>query len=489
MSSIPANHPSTATSRALAWALPPLVFLSVYWLGLWVWFHTDDFSLLWTVMLPDSEFWPQLLTPRAQGTLRPLSERLFFRFFYEAFGLNAFPYRAWVFGSQIVNLWLFAALARRLTGSWPTATLAACLWGVHHGLAVAMSWSSAYNQALFSFFVLVGLHAWARFCEGGGWGWYLLQWLIVPLGFGALESMVVYPALALLYGLCFRRRRWVWALPLFAVSAGLTAFQMSVRPPDDSGLYAMSLAPLSLFDTFVQYVEWGFVGRACESWAPAAWALGPALLAFAAWQWSKGRAAALFGCGLFVAALAPYLPLAGHRSDYYLFLPAAGLALAAAEASRAAWLSGWPARAGVAAALGFCVWTWVATARSIVDYGYETSIRARNLVTGLRYVRERNPNKTILLSGVDASFFYASIYHDLFQLAGVYDVYLTPDQTTVEQWPGYQPIDRFILPAADALLELRRDTAVVYDASGMRLQEQTRKYKLRAPARLKALAR
>ena len=486
----PGSTPETArAARAIAWGLPPAVFLGVYWLGLWVWFHTDDFSLLWTVTLPAEEFWPQLLTPRAQGTFRPLSERLFFRVFHEAFGLNALPYRAWVLGAQIVNLWLFAALVRRLTGSLPAATAAASLWAAHHGLAVAMSWSSAYNQPLYSFFVLIGLHAWVRFADGGGWGWYAVQWLIVPVGFGALEAMVVYPALALLHGLCFRRARWAWALPLFGVSAALTAWQMSFRPPQRTGLYAMSMDPLSLFDTFVQYVEWGFIGRGSEAWSAAAWALGPALLALAVWLWRQGRPAALFGCGFFVATIAVYLPLAGHRSDYYLFLPAAGLALASAEGLRAAWTKGWTARAGVAAALALCAWTWVGTARSIVEYGYETSIRARNLVTGLRSVRRQHPNQTILLTGVDAPFFYASIYHDLFRLAGVYDVYLAPDQTTIEPMPGYDPIDRFILPAEEALLGVARDTVVVYDASGMRLQEQTRKYKLYAPARLRALAR
>ena len=136
------------SARAARWLLAPTLFLSVYWLGLWVWFHTDDFSLLWMVMLPDEEFWPRLLQPRAQGTFRPLSERLYFRIFYSAFGLNALPYRMLVFGTQIVNLWLFTALARRISKSWTVAVSAACLWGVHHGLAVTMSWSSAYNQAL-----------------------------------------------------------------------------------------------------------------------------------------------------------------------------------------------------------------------------------------------------------------------------------------------------------------------------------------------------
>ena len=54
-----------------------------------------------------------LFEPRAQGTYRTLSERLFFYYFHQWFGLNAFPFRLLPFVTQIVNLWLFGALLRR----------------------------------------------------------------------------------------------------------------------------------------------------------------------------------------------------------------------------------------------------------------------------------------------------------------------------------------------------------------------------------------
>lgn len=475
------------SERAVRWLAPPALFLSVYWLGLWVWFHTDDFSLLWMVMLPGEEFWPHLLEPRAQGTFRPLSERLYFRIFYQAFELNAWPYRALVFATQIANLWLFASLAKKISDSRTVGLAAACLWGVHHGLAVTMSWSSAYNQALFSLFVLLGLHAWVRFCDGGGWGWYVAQWAVMVAGFGALEAIVIYPALALAYSLLAGGKRWAWTLPLFGVSAGLTALQMSARPAEQSSIYAMSLDPRSLFDTFVQYLEWGFVGRVYEQYSAAAWLIGPLLLGFAIWEWRQKRPAALLGCGIFLIGIAPYMPLAGHRSDYYLFLPAAGLALAFAAALRTAWAAGWAARAAWLLAVGFCVWTWTGTARSIVRYSYETSIRARNLVTGLRYARARHPSETILLTGVDSPFFYASIYHGLIPMIGVFDAYLAPDGSAIEQLPGFRPVEPFILPPEQALIGVERGSIVVYDASGMRLREITRRYQRSAPQRLRAL--
>ena len=106
-------HPLLA---ALYWTIPAFLSLLLYYRGLWCWFHGDDFSLLLLVSLPDHEFWPALWQPRAQGTWRPLSERLFFYYFYHWFGLDAFPYRLLVFATHIVNLWLLAAVTHRLRG-------------------------------------------------------------------------------------------------------------------------------------------------------------------------------------------------------------------------------------------------------------------------------------------------------------------------------------------------------------------------------------
>ena len=100
----------------LYWSVPALLSLWLFQRGLWCWFHRDDFPLLLLVQLPDHQFWPQLWEPRAQGTFRPLSERLFFYYFYHWFGLNAFPYRLLAFATLIVNLWLVAIVTRRLTG-------------------------------------------------------------------------------------------------------------------------------------------------------------------------------------------------------------------------------------------------------------------------------------------------------------------------------------------------------------------------------------
>ncbi len=100
--------------RHAHWLVAPALLLLLYHRGLECWFHRDDFSILRIAMLPPEEFWRNLFEPRAQGTFRPLSERLFFYGFFEWFGLNATPYRVLVFVTQVANLFLLSVIARRL---------------------------------------------------------------------------------------------------------------------------------------------------------------------------------------------------------------------------------------------------------------------------------------------------------------------------------------------------------------------------------------
>ncbi len=470
--------------RLLWWALPPLILGAVYWKGLFVWFHGDDLTLIEHVRQED--FWARLLEPRAQGTYRTLSERLFFYFFHQWFGLDGFPFRVMAFGTQVVNLWLFGALLRRAGAGLGAAVAAACVWGAHHGLSGTMSWSSSYNQALFSFFLLVSLLGFQSFLRTGRFGYYLLQWITFLAGFLALETIVVYPAIALGYALAFARKRWLWALPMFVGSAAIAWVQLQASPPGSGGegAYAMSLHPLDWAHALRYYVKLAFGG---SSGAAAAWTIAISLTLSALWRARGGDLLPLFGWFWFLIALTPYLPLAAHLSDYYLFLPSAGLAIAAGAALVEAWRSGWVWRAAAGIVLAIFLIGSLRYSRSIVDYSYRTSIRCRNLITGLRYARAWDPDKTILLTSIDDVFFYASIYHDLFRFAGDWDVYLAPDANSVRQRPDRADISRFVAPPDDALRATLRDDVVVYDASGSRLREITSLYRAYAPQRLEGM--
>ncbi len=460
---------------------PPALLVAVFYPGLWTWFHTDDFSLLWMARLPAHEFWGQLFEPRAQGTYRWLSERLFFYGFYQAFGWDAFPYRLMAFGTQIINLWLLAGLVRRLGGSAAAAGGAAALWAIHHGLAVSMSWTSAYNQVLCAFFLLAALHAFIRFAESGRFGWYLLQWGLFLVGFGALETIAVYPALALAYCLLFRRERWAWAAPMFLGSAAMAYFQLHVAGGRAEGLYQVSLAPLDLVDSLLYFVRNALAGHLPNV---VGWSLAAAAAAVAVREARYGRLLAAFGWCWFGLTLAPYLPLASHRADYYLAIPAAGLAVAVAAAAEAAWKARWEFRLLAVGALGVYLFGTLSYGPPLVEMNWRRSLRCRNLLTGVAHVRAQHRDKTIVLTGVNSDFFYGSFYQDALPLAQLYDVYLAPDANSVRQWPGYRPIGRYFLTDEEALLGIERDSIVVYDASGFRLREITETYKRYAPLRL-----
>lgn len=461
--------------------VPPALLLAVFWPGLWTWFHTDDFSLLWMARLPAHEFLGQLFEPRAQGTYRWLSERLFFYVLYQEFGWDAFPYRATAFAVQIANLWLLAMLVRRLGGSLAVAGAAASLWAVHHGLAVSMSWTSAFNQILCATFLLTALLVFVRFARTGGLGWYLLQWLLFLAGFGALETIAVYPALALLYCLLFARSKWIWPLPMFLGSAAMAWFQLRTAGGRSEGIYEISLASGDLLGSLAYFVRNAAAGHLPDV---VGWGLAAAAGAVAVVQARNGRFLGAFGWGWFAITLGPYLPLASHRADYYIAVPAAGLGIAVAAALEAAWIAGLGARLAAAAALGVHLFGVLSYGLPLVEMNWARSIRCRNLITGVAHVRAEKPDKTILLTGIDSDFFYGSIYQDILPLAELYGVYLAPDANSVRQWPGYRPIDRYFLTEEQALLAIARDSIVVSDASGFRLREVTEAYKRYAPRRL-----
>ncbi|MEZ5361375.1 MAG: hypothetical protein R2748_03280 [Bryobacterales bacterium] len=186
------------------------------------------------------------------------------------------------FGTQVVNLWLFGALLRRAGLTQGAAVAASCLWAIHHGLSGTMSWSSSYNQALFSLFLLVSLLGFQAFLRSGSLGYYLLQWATFLAGFLALETIVIYPALALGYALAFERKRWAWALPMFLGSALIAWVQLQATPPGaGGGAYHMSLNPLHWIGALRFYCELVFAGSS-SAWA--AWVIAVPLAAFAGWK-------------------------------------------------------------------------------------------------------------------------------------------------------------------------------------------------------------
>ncbi|MDQ6707762.1 MAG: hypothetical protein M3Z85_17515, partial [Acidobacteriota bacterium] len=91
---------------AAYWIFPSLFCLILYWYGLKSWFRADDFAWLGlgSEIVTPVDFWRVMFAPMAQGTIRPLSERAFFIGFHALFGLDALPFRIFVFLTQFANL-------------------------------------------------------------------------------------------------------------------------------------------------------------------------------------------------------------------------------------------------------------------------------------------------------------------------------------------------------------------------------------------------
>ncbi|MBI3666095.1 MAG: glycosyltransferase family 39 protein [Acidobacteria bacterium] len=467
--------------------MPLLICLLVCYRGLFCWFQQDDFSWLRMEMHSVADFRRLLLEPFAQGTIRPLSERFFFLLFRKLFDLHAFPYRLFVFLTQFANLLLLTAILRRLTGSRPAAATGALVWAVNIALLYPLAWTSTYNQILCSFFYLAALLLFLRHVETGRWSFYFWQGGAFLLGFGALEIIVAYPFVLLVYCLLLARRHAWKALPLLIPSALYTVLHLWFIPRATTGPYALHFTG-SMFRTLWNYWTWALgpvrfskVFPIRESTALALVLLLTVIL-FLALLLSEGlrRRTGLFGLAWFLLTLGPVLPLRDHTNDYYLTIPAIGLAVAAASA-----LPSLPRLVGL-------LWLLVYFGCSVpvlergLDFLYERGQAAHRLIESVREARARRPGKTILLTGVSDYLFYAVIYDEGLRTAGLSGVYLAPDNEGIAPRPGLLPVDHFELPARATLAALRAGSAVVCDVSSGRLLDITNAYAASAPARLKA---
>jgi hypothetical protein len=476
------------------WTVPSLFCLALYWPGFRAWFQQDDFAWLsLNQHLHDpGGLWALLFTPRAQGTIRPLSERAFFMVLHGLFGLNATPFRVVVFATQFANLALLASIAWRLTGWRMAGFLAPLLWVANGNLGVAMSWTSAYNQVLCAFFILASFRFLLLYIDTGRKRLMAGQWACYLLGFGALEINVVYPAIAMTYVLLMARKYWRTTAWLLAPAVLYTGVHWHFAPKATTGPYAMHWTS-SMIGTLWTY--WGYAlgparlphaFRLPAPWLPVAGTivLTIAVALLVVTQWRRGDRLGGFLVAWFVILLAPILPLRDHISDYYLTMPVIGLATLGAWALAVAWRGKWRFRLAAAAAVALYLATSLPMARVVADWNYRYSLSIKHLVQGLVRARELNPGKVILLTDVSSGDFWGSIYHKAHWVAGVRDVYLTPgSEKTIEAHPELDSVSEYELPPYVAVRALEENRAVVYSAAGGPLRNVTRMFQATARSR------
>ncbi len=470
---------------AAYWLVPSAICLALYWSGVWVWFQQDDFA--WLSLEQKVHGWRDLawalFAPMAQGTVRTWSERVFFLASTSLFGLDPLPLRLWAIGTQLANLVLLSAVVLRVSGSRLAGFSAPLFWTLNAVMVAPMCWSSAYNQILCSFFLLLGLYFWIRYIETEQHKYLMLQWAAFLLGFGALEVNIVYPALAACYALIRapKHLRKVW--PMFAVSAAYLALHFALAPLA-TGAYALH------FDAGIVRTLWNYwelalgIGRTGTIVLVPAWfgPLGTALLSIAVLGFAlfcaiRRNWLPLFFLAWFLIVLLPVLPLRDHVSEYYLASPVAGLSAFMAMGLAAAWhRSGTFGLVASVLALIFVAGNWPIIhieSRWWLDRG----TKVQSLVLGVAAVSQVNPDKTILLTGVSDTLFWGAMVDNPFRVFGAQRVYLAPGaDAAIEKHPEVNDVSKFAMAHAVALQELHGNRAVVYEAGKSTLRNVTRNF-------------
>src|ERR1035438_8921345 len=92
-----------------------------------------------------------------------------------------------------------SAVTRRLTGSTAAGFLAPILWIANSKLILVMTWCLAYDYTLCAAFLLTAFWLFLRWMDPSGRRYYLCMWAVFLLGFGVLETNIVFPLLAAAY--------------------------------------------------------------------------------------------------------------------------------------------------------------------------------------------------------------------------------------------------------------------------------------------------
>jgi hypothetical protein len=409
------------------WIAAPLLALALYWGGLTAWFQKDDFAWLnlWNLWAGGKTLWWILFQPLAQGTIRTLSERIFFTSLYGAFGLHPLPYHLTGMVTFAISLVLLQSVTSKLTGSPAAGFWAAIFWAINAAVAIPLAWTSVYYELLCAFFFL--LDVWLLLCylETLDNRFYIAQVVTFLLGFFVLELNVVYPAIAMVIVLCRKPTlAWkiFWLFPLSVVYTGLHFF---VAPHAASGPYKLYW-DLHLPATLLTYVNWALGTGWLRLIGPDSFALRTALalpvaaglIAFLVWKLRERQWIVLLFPAWFLFVLAPLLPLRQHMMHEYLTIPVIGLAM---------W-GGWalatsPKAIAIPLALIYAAVS-IPVGHAITSQYHDRSLRLRDKFHAVEAAYRAHPGSAVILRNVDQETFEDMIYHHPFTLIGIDQVYL-----------------------------------------------------------------
>ena len=469
--------------QLIYYGLPMLFCVALHEIALRTWFFQDDFA--WLALRLDigspADILPALFSPKAEGTIRTLSERLYFLILPSLFGLDIVPFKIVTFLTQLANIALLIQITRRITGSQAAGFLAAILWIANAGLALALGWSSAYNEIAFAFVILLAFRLFLQYIETGQRKYWIWQWIVFLLGFLVLELNVAYPVLALGYALCCARRYFRQTLFLFIPSILFAGIHLALIPAASDPSYEMHFgsAPLVMLWTYWSYAL-GALRDLQTDWRPH-WlgvvttiAISIALGCFLAVKVRRRDLRPLFLVAWFLVMIAPILPLRNHFTEYYILVPSLGLAI----------MGGWAlseARGFTTLIAGLLAASYLAVSIGDIHmtekFFYDRARRMKYLVQGLARLPKPEMQKAVLLDGVDNEFFWSGITNDPFRLLGISRCYLTPGtEATIDAHPEWGGISRWIISSGDAVSLLSKNDALVFRLQGKQLRDVTSRY-------------
>lgn len=469
--------------RVAYYLCAPALCLALFWRVLVTWFRTDDFSLLSLASSVHDlrSLGYALFHPVAQGTVRVLSDRLFYLLFYTLFGVRAGPFHVGILLTWFIALGLAAEIGARVAGSRAAGLAAALLWTTSPIISTPLAWAAVYEVVLCAFFALAALYARVRFLETGAKAWRNAEWMLFLLGFGAQESMVVYPAAAVLYTWAVARRdvfkkgeRGVFAL--FLPSVLFTAVHFFLIPKQPSEVYRLAVdarLPATLWTYFKMSMGPEQFGSTLI--------FGSVLAAFLIWRLWRRDWAVLFAAGWWVLWIAPVLPLPNHISDYYLTASMAGLAWLGGSALVAAWNAGSKAgigaRIGAAALVALYLFNAVPAIRDGTAWYLEHTARMRVAFRAMEEVGQEQPGATVIFKGVDNDLFQTGFQDHPFLLAGISQVFLAPGtENGIVAREDLGGIKSFVISPEDALRVIENGQARVIEITAGVPREITRSF-------------
>ena len=468
------------------WIAPPALALVLYWGGLTAWFQKDDFSWLGLrdMLRSGTSLWWILFAPLAQGTIRTLSERMFYLSLSSVFGLNPLPFRLAAFCTFCAALTLLQLTATRLSRSRSAGWWAAILWTVNGALATPMSWTAVYYQLLCASFFLLDIWLLLRYIDTNDNRYYLAQWGTFLLGFLVLELNVVYPALATLVALGCAPRIVRKILPMFGASILYMALHISIAPLPASGPYRLYWN-WHIIPTLLTYVNWS-LGAGWLSLVnlhsltlriALTLLLASGLGGFLIWKLRNGDWTVLLYPAWFLIVLAPLLPLRFHMSYEYLTVPVIGLAMWGGAAIMCGWRSAGWRRFATMLLVAIYIAVALPVGHAMTAQFHDRGNRIHDLFLRVKALSEAYPNRIVIFRGVNSEIYNDVIYPRAFRLVGIPEVYVVPEeQSRIDLGPVPEVATNFFIDPALERQVIRENRAVVYDlSSGVR--DVTSEYK------------